>query len=87
LSVVTYNRVVRSEVMIAIKGRRRCENCGKKYYYTYAKGEEASKKAKFKGKDENASQCTDVKILSMHSYKVTVICPGCGKEEIFIYTD
>ena len=73
--------------MIAIKGRRRCENCGKKYYYTYAKGEDASKKAKFKGKDDNASECTNVRVLSMQSFEITVNCPGCGSEEIFIYND
>lgn len=73
--------------MIAIKGRRRCENCGKKYYYTYAKGEDAKKKAKFKGKDENASECTNVKVLSIYTYEVTVNCPACGIEETFIYTD
>ena len=73
--------------MIAIKGRRRCENCGKKYYYTYARGEDASKKAKFKGKDDNASECTNVRVLSMQSFEITVNCPGCGIEEIFIYND
>jgi DNA-directed RNA polymerase subunit M/transcription elongation factor TFIIS len=73
--------------MIAIKGRRRCDSCGKKYYYTYAKGQDAQKKAKFKGKDENASECTNVKILSASSYEVTVNCPACGTEEVFIYTD
>ena len=73
--------------MIAIKGRRRCENCGKKYYYTYAKGEDAKKKAKFKGKDENSSECTNVKVLSIYSYEVTVNCPACGTEETFMYTD
>jgi len=73
--------------MIAIKGRRRCENCGKKYYYTYAKGEAAQNKAKFKGKDENYSECKNVKILSANSYEITVACPQCEFEEVFIYTD
>jgi ArsR family metal-binding transcriptional regulator len=73
--------------MIAIKGRRRCENCGKKYYYTYSKGEDAKNKAKFKGKDENSSECTNVKVLSVYSYEVTVNCPACGIEETFMYTD
>lgn len=73
--------------MIAIKGRRKCENCGKRYYYTYAKGEDAQKKAKFKGKDENTSECTNVKVLSAYSYEVTVNCPECGFEEVFVYTD
>lgn len=60
----------------------------KKYYYTYAKGgETAQKKAKFKGKDENASECTNVKVLSINSYEITVNCPGCRTEEVFIYTD
>ncbi|MGB4437811.1 MAG: hypothetical protein WBJ13_01010 [Sedimentibacter sp.] len=73
--------------MIAIKGRRKCDNCGKRYYYYYAKGQDAEKKAKFKGKEENGSLATDVKILSIYSYEVTVNCPECGFEEKFIYTD
>jgi len=73
--------------MIAIKGRRKCENCGKRYNYYYAKGEGAEKKAKFKGKEENGSLATSVKILSVYSYEVTVNCPECGFEETFIYTD
>jgi DNA-directed RNA polymerase subunit M/transcription elongation factor TFIIS len=73
--------------MIAIKGRRRCDSCGKKYYYTYAKGDDAKKKAKFKGKDDNASECTNVKVLSAYSYEITVSCPACQTEEVFIYTD
>ena len=73
--------------MIAIKGRRKCDNCGKRYNYYYAKGPEAEKKVKFKGKDENASEATKVKVLSIYTYEVTVNCPECGKEEVFIYTD
>lgn len=73
--------------MIAIKGRRKCANCGKRYNYTYAKGEKASKKAKFKGKEENLSTITNVKVLSIHTYEVTTICPECSLEEIFIYND
>lgn len=73
--------------MIAVKGRRKCENCCKRYNYTYAIGEEASKKAKFKGKDENLSTVTNVKVLSIHTYEVTARCPECGFEEIFIYND
>jgi len=73
--------------MIAIKGRRKCNNCGKKYYYTYAKGEDAQKKVKFKGKDENTSECTNVKVLTAYNYEITVSCPECGFVENFIYTD
>ncbi len=73
--------------MISVKGRRKCESCGKRYNYYYSKGSEAEKKVRYKGKDENASQCTDVKVLSMYSYKVTVNCPECGAEETFVYTD
>ncbi len=73
--------------MIAIKGRRKCANCGKRYNYSYAKGEEASKKAKFKGKKENLSTVTNVIVLSVHTYEVTATCPECGFEEIFIYND
>lgn len=73
--------------MIAVKGRRKCANCGKRYNYYYAKGPASEKKVKYKGKDENASQCTNVKILSVNSCEVTVNCPECGFEEIFVYTD
>lgn len=73
--------------MIAIKGRRKCSNCGKRYNYTYAKDETALKKAKFKGKEENLSTVTNVKVLSMHTYEVTASCPECSFEETFIYTD
>lgn len=73
--------------MIAVKGRRRCTNCGKRYNYAYAKGEEASKKARFKGKEENLSTVTSVRVLSMHTYEVTAVCPECGLEETFIYND
>jgi len=73
--------------MIAIKGRRKCESCGKRYNYYYAKGEGSEKKGKFKGKEENGSLATSVKILSIYSYEVTVNCPECGLEEKFIYTD
>lgn len=73
--------------MIAIKGRRKCANCGKRYNYYYAKGLDAEKKVKYKGKDENASQCTHVKVLSINSYEVTVNCPECEFEETFVYTD
>ena len=57
--------------MIAVKGRRKCANCGKRYNYTYAKGDEASKKATFKGKDENLSTVTNVKVLSMGVYHIS----------------
>lgn len=73
--------------MIAIKGRRKCTNCGKRYNYIYAKGEDAEKKVKYKGKDENANVATNVKILSIYSYELTVNCPECGFEEVFIYTE
>ncbi len=73
--------------MIAIKGRRKCANCGKRYNYSYVKGEEASKKAKFKGKEENLSTVTNVKVLSVHTFEVTATCPECGYEEVFIYND
>lgn len=73
--------------MIAIKGRRKCTNCGKRYNYTYAKGEEASKKTKFKGKDENLSTVTSVKVLSINTYEITANCPECGFEEVFVYND
>jgi DNA-directed RNA polymerase subunit M/transcription elongation factor TFIIS len=73
--------------MIAIKGRRRCSNCGKRYNYYYASNPESKKEIKYKGKDGNASQCTNVKILSNNSFEVTVNCPECGFEEVFVYTD
>jgi DNA-directed RNA polymerase subunit M/transcription elongation factor TFIIS len=73
--------------MIAVKGRRKCTNCGKRYNYTYAKGEEASRKVKFKGKEENLSTVTKVTVLSMHTYEVTAVCPECGYEEVFLYND
>ncbi|MFA9422311.1 MAG: hypothetical protein ACERLG_01950 [Sedimentibacter sp.] len=73
--------------MIAIKGRKKCENCGKRYNYYYAKGEGSEEKGKFKGKEENGSLATNIRILSMYSYEVTVNCPECGFEETFIYTD
>lgn len=66
--------------MIAIKGRRKCTSCGKRYNYT-------NSKAKFKGKDENLSTVTNVKVLSINTYEVTANCPECSFEEIFIYTD
>ncbi|MBP1926952.1 transcriptional regulator NrdR family protein [Sedimentibacter acidaminivorans] len=72
--------------MIKVKGRRKCLKCGKRYNYYYAKQEEVGK-VKYKGKEENASLATNVKILSMYSYEVTVNCPECGEEEKFIYTD
>jgi DNA-directed RNA polymerase subunit M/transcription elongation factor TFIIS len=73
--------------MIAVKGRRKCTNCGKRYNYTYSKGKAASKKAKFKGKYENLSTVTNVKVLSINTYEVTANCPECGFEETFIYND
>ena len=73
--------------MIAIKGRRKCSKCGKRYNYVYSKGADAEKKVKYKGKDANASIATNIKILSIYSYEVTVNCPECGEEEVFIYTD
>ena len=73
--------------MIAIKGRRKCANCGKRYNFSYARGQEASKKAKFKGKEENLSTVTNVKVLSIHAYEVTAKCPECEFEEIFVYND
>lgn len=69
--------------MIEVKGRRKCLKCGKRYNYYYSKNEQV----KYKGKEENASMATDVKVLSMYSYEVTVNCPECGEEEHFIYTD
>jgi RNase P subunit RPR2 len=73
--------------MIKVKGRRKCSKCGKRYNYYYAKTEDETDKVKYKGKEENASLATNVKVLSMYSYEVTVDCPECGKEERFIYTD
>lgn len=73
--------------MFKVKGRRKCTKCGKRYNYYYAKREEDTAKVKYKGKEENASLATNIKILSMYSCEVTVNCPDCGKEEIFIYTD
>lgn len=72
--------------MIKVKGRRKCANCGKRYNYYYSKGED-SDKVKYKGKEENASLATNVKVLAMYSYEVTVNCPECGVEEVFIYTE
>jgi len=34
--------------MIKVKGRKKCANCGKRYNYYYAKGEDL----KYKGKDD-----------------------------------
>jgi len=73
--------------VIAIKGRKKCTKCGKRYNYYYSKAKNDSEKLKYKGKEENASLAKDVKILSMYSYEVTVLCPECGEEEKFIYTD
>lgn len=73
--------------MLKIKGRRKCANCGKRYNYYYSKAKKDTEKVKYKGKDENASEATSVKILSMSSCEVTVNCPECGFEEKFIYTD
>jgi transcriptional regulator NrdR family protein len=73
--------------LIAIKGRRRCSKCGKRYNYYYSKKQNETEHIKYKGKEENASLATNVKILSMYSYEVTVNCPECGEEEKFIYTD
>ena len=73
--------------MIRVKGRRKCSKCGKRYNYYYAKREDDAEKVKYKGKEENASLATNVKVLSMYSYEVTVNCPECGVEEKFIYTD
>ncbi len=73
--------------MIAVKGRRKCSNCGKRYNYSYAKGKEASEKAKFKGKDENLSTVTNVKVLSINTCEITATCPECGFEEVFVYND
>ncbi len=73
--------------MITVKGRRKCSNCGKRYNYYYSKVQDADKKIKYKGKDENASECTNVKVLSVYTYEVTVNCPECGFEEVFVYTD
>jgi DNA-directed RNA polymerase subunit M/transcription elongation factor TFIIS len=71
--------------MIAIKGRRKCTSCGKRYNYIYSKGTDTE--VTYKGKDANASVATNVRILSIYSYEVTVNCPECGNEETFIYTD
>ena len=73
--------------MIQVKGRRRCSKCGKRYNYYYAKQVNETEKVKYKGKEENASLATSVKVLSMYSYEVIVNCPECGEEEKFIYTD
>jgi len=73
--------------MIKVKGRRKCSKCGKRYNYYYAKQADETEKVKYKGKEENASLATNVKVLSMYSYEVTVNCPECGAEEKFIYTD
>jgi len=73
--------------VIQVKGRKKCSKCGKRYNYYYAKQEEDAEKVKYKGKEENASLATNVKVLSMYSYEVTVNCPECGEEEKFIYTD
>ena len=72
--------------MITVKGRRKCGNCSKRYNYYYSKGNNIDK-VKYKGKDENASQATNIKVLSMYSYEVTVNCPECGKEETFTHTE
>jgi DNA-directed RNA polymerase subunit M/transcription elongation factor TFIIS len=72
--------------MIKIKGRRKCANCGKRYNFYYTRDKD-SDKAIYKGKEENASLASNVKVLSMYSYEVTVHCPECNTEEIFIYTE
>ncbi|WP_326906787.1 hypothetical protein [Sedimentibacter sp. MB31-C6] len=73
--------------MLAIRGRRKCTNCGKRYNWYYAKKEEDTKKVKYKGKNENASVASNVKILSANSCEITVYCPECEFEEKFIYND
>lgn len=73
--------------MLSVKGRRKCAGCGKRYNYYYSKADDDTRKVKYKGKEENASLATSVKVLSMYSYEVTVNCPECGQEEKFIYTD
>lgn len=73
--------------MISVKGRRKCAACGKRYNYYYSKSTGGKNEVKYKGKEENASMASDVKVLSMYSYEVTVNCPECGAEEKFIYTD
>lgn len=72
--------------MISVKGRRKCAACGKRYNYYYSKSTDKNE-VRYKGKEENASLASDVKVLSMYSYEVTVSCPECGAEERFIYTD
>ena len=59
----------------------------KRYNFSYAKGDEALKKTKYKGKEENLSTVTNVKVLSIHAYEVTARCPECDFEEIFVYND
>lgn len=73
--------------MITVRGRKKCEQCGKRYNYYYGKTEQDTKKVKYKGKEDNSSVATKVKVLSMYSYEVTVNCPECGHEETFTYTD
>lgn len=69
--------------MIKIRARRKCPHCKKRYYYYYSSSD---REKVFKGKDENGSLASSVKVLSMFSYEVTVNCPECGEEETFIYT-
>jgi len=73
--------------MFKVKGRRKCDSCGKRYNYYYTVGDKDAGKVKYKGKNENASLASDVKILSMNSCMVTVNCPECGFEEKFVYTE
>jgi len=73
--------------MLAMRGRKKCANCGKRYNWYYGKNKEDTKKVKYKGKEENASEAANVKVLSLNSCEVTINCPECGFEEKIIYTE
>lgn len=73
--------------MIAIKGRRKCLKCSKRYNWYYSKTNKDIDKVKFKGKEENSCNAKSIKIMSVNNYEVSLNCPECGAEEKFIYTD
>lgn len=73
--------------MLAIKGRRKCANCGKRYNWYYAKQSSDIQDVKFKGKEDNSCIAKDIKVMSQSSYEVKLNCPECDIEDTFIYTD
>lgn len=74
--------------MVALRGRRKCSKCGKKYGWYYAKpNTDEYDKVKYKGKSDNACIADEIKILSRNSSEVRLHCPECGEVEIFVHTE